>query len=253
MTTTTLKQLTRTSSGRTRRAIRSRTGQVVAKEARDRERVQGVPGGPRSTVRELRRIVALRPAAHKVLERLAHMRLGALTDVQRRVLAEELQGLSIVLLRVSARLEDDLGERAQAAPVPQARPVQAKDSPGSLHEQARRNRAALVDSGQLVTSRALANELGLSRQAVVKALGEKRFFSLEVASEDYYPRFFADPTLDRKVLEAVTRSLGDLPNAEKWVFFNTKRGSLGDLTPLEALRAGKVEAVRRAAAAFAER
>ncbi len=40
----------------------------------------------------------------------------------------------------------------------------------------------------------------------------------------------------------VVDGLGDLPGAEKWVFFNTKRGSLGDLTPLEALRAVLAEA-----------
>ncbi len=117
----------------------------------------------------------------------------------------------------------------------------------------RRNRQALVGSGELVTSTELAKRLTVSAQAITKARNDKRFFSLKVGAEDYYPSFYADPDLDRKVLESVTRQLGDLPGAEKLAFFRSVLGSLGDVTPLQALRDGKLEVVRRAAAAFANR
>lgn len=108
-------------------------------------------------------------------------------------------------------------------------------------------------AGELVTARTLAQRLDITPQAITKARTDGRFFSISVGGEDFYPAFYADPGLDRKVIEELTRLLGDLPGAEKLVFFRSALGSLGNLTPLDALRAGKREAVARAARAFAER
>jgi DNA-binding CsgD family transcriptional regulator len=177
---------------------------------------------------------------------------GLLSAMARRRLSTDLQALSLELIRISVRLEE-VSESTKGDTSPQAPIGEVARSSSDLHAIARRNREALVRAGELVTSKTLADKLGISPQAVTKARNEKRFFALDVGGEDYYPGFYADPGLDRKVLEDITRVLGDLPGAEKLVFFRSALGSLGDLTPLAALRAGKRAPVERAAAAFAER
>lgn len=68
-----------------------------------------------------------------------------------------------------------------------------------------------------------------------------------------YPSFLADPSVERRQLSAVVKLLGDWDNFAKWRFFISGKGSLGGLTPLEALRQGKVRQVMRTAEGFATR
>lgn len=200
-----------------------------------------------------------------VLRRLRGMSaegLARLSRTTRLALAKELRGVSAQLALASLCLEGLVeiarrepgvpwGKGGQEAPREQS-PARVAE-PGQLYDTARRNRESLVASGDLVTSQRLAEALGISRQAVQQGREARRLFSLEARGEDYFPSFYADPGLDRRVLEDISRALGDLPGAEKWVFFTTRRGSLGDVTPLDALREGKRAQVERAAAAFAER
>jgi hypothetical protein len=110
-----------------------------------------------------------------------------------------------------------------------------------------------IAEGRLLTSAAMRERLGVSRQALSAALRAQRLFALSGPSGDFlYPAFFADPGQDRAVLEKVCRTLGSLPGGAKWEFFTTPRQSLGRQTPLQALARGKVDAVLAAAAAFAE-
>ncbi|MBK4735658.1 hypothetical protein [Noviherbaspirillum pedocola] len=107
--------------------------------------------------------------------------------------------------------------------------------------------------GRLLGAAAMRERLGISRQALSAALRAQRIFALLGPSGDYlYPAFFADPGLDRAVLEKVCRALGGLPGGAKWEFFTTPKGSLGRKTPLQALAKGRIDAVLAAAAAFAE-
>jgi hypothetical protein len=116
-----------------------------------------------------------------------------------------------------------------------------------------RERQRDLAEGRLLPSAAMRERLGISRQALSAALRAQRLFALSGPSGDYlYPAFFADPGLDRAVLERVCRTLGALPGGAKWEFFTTPRQSLGRKTPLQALARGKVDAVLAAAAAFAE-
>jgi len=78
-------------------------------------------------------------------------------------------------------------------------------------------------------------------------------FTVEVDGRTYGPAFFLDPTLSPEDLGEVSGLLGDLPGWSKWYFFTSKHGSLGAITPLEALKAGKRDHVERAARAFVER
>lgn len=112
---------------------------------------------------------------------------------------------------------------------------------------------AMIHNGQLVVPGAFQELMGwATRQAVWKAAAGHRVFYLTHNTERYFPRFYGDPTYDRKHLEAVTKLLGDLPGGSKLQFFLTRKGSLGGETPLQALAAGRVAKVRDVAAAFAE-
>jgi hypothetical protein len=51
----------------------------------------------------------------------------------------------------------------------------------------------------------------------------------------------------------VVRLLRDLDNFTKWQFFISGKGSLGGLTPLQALRQGKLRQVKVTAEGFVER
>ncbi len=91
------------------------------------------------------------------------------------------------------------------------------------------------------------------RQALNKALKSHRMFAVEAGGQSYYPTFFADPNLDRRKVQRVAQALGDLGGWEKWLFFTTPKSSLGQRTPLQAMREGKYEGARLAAVGHAER
>lgn len=82
------------------------------------------------------------------------------------------------------------------------------------------------------------------------AAGSLICFTLE-PGELYVPAFWVDKSNDRTSLELVCRTLGSLPPGVKYHFFVTGRGTLQDLTPLQALRAGRIEDVLQMARAEA--
>ncbi|WP_244143652.1 hypothetical protein [Burkholderia ubonensis] len=114
-------------------------------------------------------------------------------------------------------------------------------------------RQALVVDGKLLSAIEIRVLLGITRQALNKAVASGRIFTVDVGAGQYYPAFYLAGDIDRKTLGKVTQRLGSLPGWSKWQFFTTPKASLGNLTPLDALSRGKVEQVERAAAAFAER
>jgi hypothetical protein len=83
--------------------------------------------------------------------------------------------------------------------------------------------------------------LSLTGQAVSAASRARRLFTVDVDGQSYFPAFFANGKVDRATLENVSRILGELPGWTKWDFFTTAKGSLGDISPLEALRKGRIE------------
>lgn len=111
----------------------------------------------------------------------------------------------------------------------------------------------LVRQGALIPSAEFAASLGVTRQALSKAIAAGRLFYVEIGGDRYFPTFFADLTYDRHQLEQVSKCLGELAGASKLQFFTTKKASLGGLTPLQALAKGKYSVVLNAAAGFAER
>ncbi len=119
--------------------------------------------------------------------------------------------------------------------------------------EARIAREDLVARKAIVSLEEMTAALGVSREALSMLVRTNKIFSVEVGHERYYPRFFVDPTIERRKLECVSRALGDLRGWEKWRFFTTGKLSLGTLTPLAALKRGMYREVLIAARGFAER
>lgn len=113
--------------------------------------------------------------------------------------------------------------------------------------------AALIERKEIITAEELRASLGISENALSKAILDGVVFSVDFKGVNYFPAFFADPELDWKRLARVAKPLHGLSGWHKWFFFTSPKGSLGDLTPLEALKRGMKEDVRTAAYGFAER
>lgn len=124
----------------------------------------------------------------------------------------------------------------------------------NLKTEAEIARAEHIASKKLLPSGAFQETLGISKQAISKAVKENRMFAiLGPSGENFYPAFFSEEKYDRRNLEKVCKALGTLPGASKWQFFTTPKGSLDGKTPLEALALGHVDAVMISAAGFVER
>lgn len=134
--------------------------------------------------------------------------------------------------------------------------VQARQSEQLLRnakERAIHVRKELFERGLVMSSSKFTEALRFSRQALSKAVQERRVFALQVGNDNFYPAFYADPALERSKLYKVSKALGDCSGWEKWAFFTTRKLSLGKLTPLEALKKGRFADVARAAAGYADR
>ncbi len=129
----------------------------------------------------------------------------------------------------------------------------AKNLLSAARSQAHKVRDDLVVRKAVLSSGEFTDILRISRQALSKAVKASRIFSVEVGGENYYPAFFADPAIDRRKLEQISKLLGELSGWQKWQFFTNPKASLENLTPLEALRKGRYERVATAASGFAER
>jgi hypothetical protein len=115
-------------------------------------------------------------------------------------------------------------------------------------------RVARIADGTLITSVELRERLGITKQAISSAETNGRIFSLDgPGGNKVFPAFYADPALDRRNLEKVTKVLGDVPGPSKFQFFTNARQSLDGATPLEALAAGRLVDVMAAARAVRER
>ncbi|MBP0717804.1 hypothetical protein ABXK61_31515 [Burkholderia sola] len=119
--------------------------------------------------------------------------------------------------------------------------------------QVQAERRMLVADGKLLPAAQTWAGLGMTRQALSKAVASGRIFAVDVGAAQCYPAFYLTADIDRKTLGRVTQCLGSLPRWSKWQFFTTPKASLGNVTPLVALSRGKVDEVERAATAFAER
>lgn len=113
---------------------------------------------------------------------------------------------------------------------------------------------ALPEHGGMVSSSVMQSRLKLSRQALSQAVAARRLFVVGGPhGRNYYPAFYAEAQYPRRDLEAVCQALGALPGHLKWEFFVTPKPVLDGKTPLQAIAAGELTAVLRAAAGFSHR
>ena len=111
----------------------------------------------------------------------------------------------------------------------------------------------MLAEGALLRSTDFCGQMHWTRQALSKAVKDRRVFYVEAMGERVFPAFFADPELERKKVTRVSQALGDLPGGAKLLFMVTPKASLGGATPLSALKDGKLAQVEAAAQAYAER
>lgn len=109
------------------------------------------------------------------------------------------------------------------------------------------------DVPRLVDEAEFRQSLSWSVGKVAKAVADGTVFVVLQGGQQLYPSFFADASLKRRQLFAVTRMLKDLDGFTKWQFFVGAKGSLGGSTPLAALREGKFRQVKVTADGYAER
>lgn len=162
------------------------------------------------------------------------------------------------LLRLIEGLMDE--DAATAAPgSPRRHPGEhaVEDNTALLADmaaQAMGRRRALHEQGLLLTSAQICDLLGITRQALSRAVGARRMFAVDgPGGAQWYPAFYGSSGANRRDIEKVSSALADLPGDAKWQFFTTPKHSLGGRTPLDALAGGALEQVVRTAAEVRER
>ncbi len=112
----------------------------------------------------------------------------------------------------------------------------------------------LTAEGGTLSSQAVAGILKISRQAVDKRRQAGRLIGLSTGRRGYaYPAWQFDA--EHGTLPGLEDVLDDLSSHDPWMqvsFMLNSNAYLDDRTPLEALRAGELNPVRRAAQAFGE-
>ena len=152
----------------------------------------------------------------------------------------------------------DVLAAVRKAPVRTELTAEEADANAEVMSRLRREAAAMlqrrIDNKELLPPKEFQQALGISRQAVNDAVKTRRMFGiLGPAGEYYYPAFYADGDLHRRDVEKVAKALGVAPAASKYHFFTSKSTYLGAVTPLEALKKGRLDEVMIAAAAFEQR
>lgn len=184
---------------------------------------------------------------------------GQVRELSRRVFRDKQQASTYLqelqkLEQAIHLLRTEIAEGVEAQREPAEAPVtpRAQSSARKAPDSVRNKLEQMVKKRELLASAEFTREVGLSRQALSKAVGANRMFYVDFKGERYFPAFYADPMYQRSQVEAVTKLLGDLPGGAKLQFFLNRRGSLAGVTPLEALAQGKLQKVKDVAAAFAD-
>lgn len=155
-----------------------------------------------------------------------------------------------------ANVQQILHDARSRTPAPMVTEQSVREGAVLISEFRRGSAAALarrIESKELITREELVERLGGNSRWVASALKSERLFAvLAPAGVDYFPAFYADPSIDLRALGQVTKVLSGLPAASKYHFFVSKKFTLG-MTPLEALADGSVKDVLTVAAGFAVR
>lgn len=109
-----------------------------------------------------------------------------------------------------------------------------------------------IDNRELLSIDEFCETVGENRDWLSDALTEGRLFAIAgPGGRSYFPSFYADIGIKRTEIEEVARVLSPRDPSSQYSFFTSFRTSL-QATPLDALRAGRFDAVIRAAEMHAE-
>lgn len=104
-----------------------------------------------------------------------------------------------------------------------------------------------IESRELLSPEDFCEAVGVTRDWLSDALTEGRLFAVVGPhGRSYFPAFYADASIKRGDIEQVARVLSPRdPGSQYWFFISVRTSLQG--TPLDALRAGRLDAVIRAA------
>lgn len=108
-------------------------------------------------------------------------------------------------------------------------------------------------AGELFHVDTFLAKMGWTRAQLDHSVSKHRVFLLQSDAVEYVPSFFCDGRFCSLQVQLVSAALKSISPGGKWQFFCTGKGSLGGLTPLDALAQGQVRRVRRCAIGSAER
>lgn len=148
--------------------------------------------------------------------------------------------------RIAARAFHQMRNPRSQSPTPES--IAAGEA--HLAEALKKSAADIVrqiEKKQLLTAEEFCAVLEVDVDWLDEALYECRVFAITgPGGRSYYPAFYADPSLKRQHVEQVTRTLAPLSPLSQYRYYLSIRTSLG-ATPLEALRAGRLDEVITAA------
>lgn len=109
-----------------------------------------------------------------------------------------------------------------------------------------------IESKELLSLEDFCETVGVTRDWLSDALTEGRLFAVVGPhGRSYFPAFYADASIKRADIEQVARVLSQRdPSSQYWFFISVRTSLQG--TPLDALRAGRLDAVISAAEMHAE-
>lgn len=112
-------------------------------------------------------------------------------------------------------------------------------------------RRKLIARGDLLPAEETKERWSVIAERCGRQIGDPLTVSIE--GRDYVPAFYFSSDNNPVEIIEVDSILDSLSGWSRWHFFTSKNASLSGRTPLEALRDGAIERVRRAARAFVER
>ena len=110
--------------------------------------------------------------------------------------------------------------------------------------------SAYVRRGELLPIGILANFMGTTVESLAESVAARRLFSVPVGDKSYLPSFYCEPGVAREDLELIIPWLEPYAPWTKFVFFTSRKISLGGSTPVQALRRGDFPSVLRAVRSF---
>lgn len=109
-----------------------------------------------------------------------------------------------------------------------------------LERCAARNRRRLVRAGALLLPGEFCLRKDISREELVRQERRGDIFSVEIEGRTYFPAVLADKSFGKRRLATLLRLLRpSVPPMARYLLLVSRRGSLGDKTPLQATRRGK--------------